>query len=96
MVKIYIEHSGYSQRGETFRATCHDPNVILDKTIVPSCDMARELLKHGLPEHTRLEMYHKGQYQFSLAGVIVELAKLTVREGDGQLRFVKWRDYDEE
>jgi hypothetical protein len=55
---------------------------------------ARALLDRGASRTATLRMRHRGSATVSMTGVIGALAKLTIVEGDGGLRVVRWQPRD--
>lgn len=91
MVKIYIVQTTYGSRGPIYRVE-HDDGVLVGGTPVPFYDGARALAAKGLAGD--FEMWDRVRPYPRMKGVIERAAMLTVSEGEGRPRKIKWMPRD--
>src|SRR5262245_21727213 len=87
--RIWIEVTGYGDRGQRYRVT-HNDVMLIESTKNPEFDSARALLARGIVG--QVEIWRRGASSPAMRLDIEKGARLTVEEGDVEgLRFVRWR-----
>lgn len=91
MVKIYITQTNYGSRGPMYRVEL-DGEVLIEGTHIPFYDGARALAAKNLTGD--FEMWDYVRPYARMRGVIERAAMLTVSEGEGRPRKIKWMPRD--